>query len=223
MESILDEATQARIDKEKEINEFIQNNASSKHPKCWRYRNCITLTLIIEIADPALNCFKEKIGHASMAIGQHFMDFGPKGSGLVARLKALIATEGVPYWKDPRNKNWDGKAPTGDITLSSVKNNINTLVKANAAVEIVSCVCKKEEGDRIIQEWEDMISSNPTYALSARQCASSIAATLKLKTTGYHFLKPESLYKKFILENRTNCRGLSTLPPYAKMIKGFGI
>lgn len=206
-----------RQQKEQRILNYIRRYASPRHPYCWCYPKCVTLTLVIEIADPASGPIKSMIGHASMAVGQKFMDFGPIGK----RAKSIIYTDGGAYWSDPKNRHWKGKAPAKEIKLNNVRENISLLVDHNAAVEIATCICKKE-GDRITRYWDRMLISDPSYSLLAKQCASSISANLHLKTTGYHFLTPETLLKKFITENRTDCKGLPIQPPYAKLLKKFG-
>lgn len=154
------------------------------------------------------------IGHAGIAVDDAYWDFGPQRHERLQPIKSIRSTAG-PWWDDPQQQ-W-----TDDRTLTQVLDDMPDKVHPiGSLVAIFQIEVTPEQAQAIAAFWQDtydrMHHGGDTYRLTARQCASMVAWSLRVglqqETPGdrlprdLHRMTPTRLYET-LSQNLTHTAG----------------
>lgn len=118
------------------------------------------------------------VGHAGLAVGDDYYDFGPQRTKLLQPLKS-IRSEAGPWWDDPEQQ-WTVNRNLNQV-LADMPDEVHP---AGSLVAIVEVQVTDEQADAITTFWQDtylrMHNGEDTYRLTARQCASMVAWSLQV-------------------------------------------
>ena len=146
---------------------------------------CELATLIFELPSMA-----RYVGHAAIAVGDDFYDFGPKGGYQTftidlgwdwAKIKTPIRyAKGAGWWKDvdrvtrKGERYWADDIKSSDqVTFDKVATNLEKLA-SNQTVIYVPIELKPEHGRAIREYWRDLYSKMPEYRIPGLHCTSSV-------------------------------------------------
>ncbi|MEM9346410.1 MAG: hypothetical protein AAGB26_07320 [Planctomycetota bacterium] len=117
------------------------------------------------------------VGHAGIAVDEMYWDYGPTRAKLAQPLKS-IRSEAGPWWDDP-DQQWRADRTLHEV-LCEMPEKVHPM---GSLVAIVRVNVMDKEAERIATFWRDtydrMRGGEDTYRLTARQCASMVAWSLK--------------------------------------------
>jgi len=118
------------------------------------------------------------IGHAGIAVGNDYWDFGPQRNELLQPLKS-IRSEAGPWWDDPEQQ-WASDRSLNEV-LADMPDKVHP---AGSLVAVFELRVTDAQAEAITRFWHDtylrMHNGEDTYRLTARQCASMVGWSLRV-------------------------------------------
>ena len=130
------------------------------------------ITIIIALSNLPLG----RVGHAGIAVGDQYWDYGPDRVERFQRLQAFGSPAG-PWWDDP-DQQWQA-----DRTLDEVIDALPEHVHPEGSlVAILRVQVTPEEARAVRIHWnniyEQMSNTEPTYRFGGRQCSNVVLQSL---------------------------------------------
>lgn len=118
------------------------------------------------------------VGHAGLAVGDDYYDFGPQRVKHLQPLKS-IRSEAGPWWDDPQQQ-WAIDRNLDEV-LADMPDKVHP---TGSLVAIIEAQVTDAQAHAITTFWQDtylrMHNGEDTYRLTARQCASMVAWSLQV-------------------------------------------
>ena len=161
--------------------------------------NCITITVVVEIADPCEKFPFKFVGHTGISIENNYYDLGPDYKIPHPKIDFDGFAGGVkPWWADPNLWKDVGICDTHEMyepaNFKRLKENMSCFAFA-PTVLITFCTCP-EKARRIEQYWKDLYQSmldkkSPVYAFTGFNCSTSVWKSIEINSGNEK--APESL------------------------------
>ena len=126
--------------RKKERKQFLNqvDKTGEKPADCPTLKGCAVVTVVVALPDPCLKWPANLIGHAGVAIGNDYYDYGPDRGG--------NHEPGSQWWDSPEAFHWPafGENPIhspADIGLDDILNRIDELASGEDVLKIEYCVC----------------------------------------------------------------------------------
>ena len=118
------------------------------------------------------------VGHAGIAVQDQYWDYGPQRSKLIQPIKS-IRSEAGPWWDDPE------QAWSNDRSLHEVLADMPGKVHPKGSlIAVIQVRVTDQQAQAITHFWQDtyqrMREGEDTYRLTARQCSSMVAWSLRV-------------------------------------------
>lgn len=175
----------------------MQVSGRGSHVDCGT--SCATISIVIEFGNP--HALTTLIGHADIAINDHFYDYGPD-KGKKPNLGVIDA--GGEYWPSEHFKRKAGIPQEVDLhSLKQVERYLEDIAEGYVVIARI-CTCKKEAA-LIEERMKEMIKAS-TYSVPGQQCASSVYGSY-YNTSGSRksSLSPQGLLFRFINRETHQC------------------
>lgn len=116
------------------------------------------------------------VGHAGIAVGDQYWDYGPKRRKILQPLKSIRSKAG-PWWDDP-DQQWITDRNLEEV-LTDMPDKIHPLGSLVAVFEVQVTDVQAQAITRFWQNtYERMRNGKDIYRLTAKQCASMVAWSL---------------------------------------------
>ncbi|MEO0474425.1 MAG: hypothetical protein AAF085_00450 [Planctomycetota bacterium] len=117
------------------------------------------------------------VGHAGLAVGDEYWDFGPMRTDRLQRLRSIHSPAG-PWWDDP-DQQWVVNRDLEEV-LEDMPEQVHPI---GSLIAVVQVQVTDKQAEAIREFWHDtyarMQEGEDIYALAGRQCANMVAWSLQ--------------------------------------------
>ena len=160
---------------------------------------CSKLTVIVEFGNP--NSWFPYVGHASMGINDHFIDYGPT---VGTKPNLGIVDGGGNYYNSTGYKKEHPE--TSEVNTESVSNVIRNIDKFSTGYVVAAHICICQTRAAQIEERMRELSDGGVYSIPGQQCASTVYAAIFDSSPWFKAaLSPQGLMLKYISRLKHEC------------------